>query len=821
MKANLGDIYNNNVKKKGVVLESPLMIKASKDHTAKTAKTDNSEINHTAKKAGLVMERDERWAAQSGGRACGAELLTEIAITKNNVQRFMSKYMVSSFLSYGQRDAELMGNLYKTVPYQDIMELLNVTQGIPFDPTPVYKKWKESPVLSKYPDFDQRLFFFVVRFYKLSIDYMERWTACEDIIRGMGRDADIFSFNDRLSVHRALNFAEEEKQRREMEREVKANAAKYDIKKDIVYQDDTIIAVKPSSYHISRLYFGAPTRTSILDGKKKEGATWCTASTDGSFFENYTKKLRYLIYFIRKKDDQLFALAGTRASQGKRDTLVKQIKNSLTHEKFVRDVYSQLKREERTGTLQSSQFLIMDMLQAFIDYQIAPYMHIQPGYDELRDQNNDMIESPLRFMNAIYDNQIFGATIYHIMHMGDRGEHKEVHIIDRINQLKDRVQDTFNKVSAFVERFLFLPVQEQSAPKTRKKVRQQQEQFKERVPRNVIKETGSMNFGFDRFRSSIGRNFILLNEVAVTENNIARIVAQYEYRNKPNFPARAYRDEQKKSTEYPQTAEEILQRIRISPVFARLYQPAAELAKEIIERFNTVQQRIKDIGGIADIFGYPNYVELVNAIYDSESAIKSNKALADAKRSAGGIRDHIILETDKVIAIRPPTWEMSYAYFGPHRRSLLDGKNKKGARWCTSASIPDGPEMFKDYTTKGNIMVYFINKSNDDLRAIRINFEQNVWAGGQDREAFHDYVKQVTRQLSAQADRHTDKENPPWRLTWKLIMRHSESVLPLIEVRDMNNTEIDFTEILYQFCDSLEECLDFIDKTIYRFERER
>lgn len=813
MKANLGDIYNNSVKKKGTLLESPLMIRASKNYTDKT---DSSERNYTAKKAGLVMENSQRWAAQSGGRACGAELLTEIAITKNNVQRFMSKYMVSSFLSYGQRDAELMGNLYKTVPYQDIMELLNVTQGIPFDPTPVYKKWKESPVLSKYPDFDQRLFFFVVRFYKLSIDYMERWTACEDIIRGMNRGADIFSFNDRLSVHRALNFAEEEKQRREMEREVKANAAKYDIKKDIVYQDDTIIAVKPSSYHISRLYFGAPTRTSILDGKKKEGATWCTASTDEKFFRKHTTGLNYLIYFIRKKDDQLFALAGRSMSQGKRDTLIKQIKEDLSYEKFLRNISVQFKDSVKKLTLLGSQVWMENILHVYIDNHIMPFMS---EYEELRDQENEMIESPLSFMNDIYDNQIYGSTIFHMLHLGDRGEHANVRVIDRINQLKDKIQDTFNKVSAFVERFMFLPVQEQSAPIKRKKVRMQ-EQFKEQVPRNTIKETGSMNFGFDRIQTSISKH-LLLNEVAVTENNIARIVAQYEYRNTPNFPARAYRDEQKNSTEYPQTAEEILQRIKISPVFARLYQPAAELAKEIIERFNTVQQRIKDIGGIADIFGYPNYVALVNAIYDSESAIKSNKALANAKRSAGGIRDHIILETDRVIAIRPPTWEMSYAYFGPHRRSLLDGKNKRGARWCTSASIPDGPEMFKDYTTKGNIMVYFINKSNDDLQAIRINFEQNVWAGGQDREAFHDYVKQVTRQLSAQADRHTDKENPPWRLTWKLIMRHSESVLPLIEVRDINNQEIDFTEILYQFCDSLEECLDFIDKTIYRFERER
>ena len=739
----------------------------------------------------------------------------------------MDKYIVPELAEFGEPDGSRMVRLYDTVPYQDIMELLNLTQGqdISFDlrnPGSVYKKWKGSPVLSKYPDFDVRLFFFVVRRYKQTIEYMQRWTACEALLRGMNRGADIFSFNDRMGVVTALNWAEEEKQRREMDKEAKVNAVKYDIKKDIIHQDDTIIAVTPSSYEISRYYFGAPTRISILDGERKEGATWCTASTDRRFFENYTKKLKYLIYFIRKKDDQLFALAGTRMSQGKRDNLIKQIKNDLTHEKFVRDVYNKLKREERIGTLQSSQLLIMDMLRTFIDSRIVPYMLIATGYDELRTQDNDIIDSPLRFMNAIYDNQIFGATIYHMMHMGDRGEHKEVHIIDRINQLKDRVQDTFNRVSAFVERFMFLPVQEQSVPKTRKKVRQQQEQFKERVPRNIIKETGSMNFGFDRFRSSIGRNFILLNEVAVTENNIARIVAQYDYRKKMGLPVRAYRDEQKKSVEYPQTAEEILQRIKISPVFRRLYQPSSELAKDVIERFNTVQQRIKDTGGIVDIFGYPSYVALVETIYEHESAIKANKALANAKRSASSIRDHIILETDKVIAIRPPTWETSYAYFGPHRRSLLDGKNKKGARWCTSASIDaEGPVMFKDYTTKGNIMVYFINKSNDDLQAIRINFEQNVWSGGQNREAFHDYVKQVTRQLSAQADRHIDKENPPWRLTWKLIMRHSESVLPLMEVRDINNQELDFTNILFQYCNDLQECLDFIDKTIYRFERER
>lgn len=139
MKANLGDIYNNSVKKKGTLLESPLKIRVSKNYTAKT---DSSERNHTAKKAELVTENSQRWAAQSGGRAYGAGLLTEIAITKNNVQRFMDKYMVKYFPVHGQAVAELMINLYKTVPYQDIMELLNLTQGIPFDLAPVYKDRK-------------------------------------------------------------------------------------------------------------------------------------------------------------------------------------------------------------------------------------------------------------------------------------------------------------------------------------------------------------------------------------------------------------------------------------------------------------------------------------------------------------------------------------------------------------------------------------------------------------------------------------------------------------------------------------------------------
>jgi hypothetical protein len=279
---------------------------------------------------------------------------------------------------------------------------------------------------------------------------------------------------------------------------------------------------------------------------------------------------------------------------------------------------------------------------------------------------------------------------------------------------------------------------------------------------------------------------------------------------------RAYRDEQSNSVEYPQTAEEILYRIKNSPKFKRLYQPSAELAKEIIERFNAVQQRIKDTGGISDIFGYPSYGHLVNAIAEHEKVVRNNKALADAKKNSSGIRNHIIYETDRVLAIRPPTWEMSYAYFGPHRRSILDSKVKEGSKWCTAASAPDGPEMFTQYTTKGDNLVYFVDKTSDSLNAIRVNIKDAYWKGGQTRKDFHRVVEGTLRQLSAQ---QSFFNRSPKEQLWTLIA-HTANYLPIVETKNMTNQDIDFHDIAAKYCDSKEKYLEFVDRVVYIFEGE-
>lgn len=139
-------------------------------------------------------------------------------------------------------------------------------------------------------------------------------------------------------------------------------------------------------------------------------------------------------------------------------------------------------------------------------------------------------------------------------------------------------------------------------------------------------------------------------------------------------------------------------------------------AKETLEVWTPrLQQVIKAAGGNPDIFAYPSLTELEQVIANSQVSKTDQKK---AYKTATDADMPLVLETDKYLVYQPKTWEASRKYFGINRISLLDGTQKKGAKWCTSAA--ESPEHFNDYVVKrGDRLLYFIRKKDDRLFAAR------------------------------------------------------------------------------------------------------
>lgn len=117
-----------------------------------------------------------------------------------------------------------------------------------------------------------------------------------------------------------------------------------------------------------------------------------------------------------------------------------------------------------------------------------------------------------------------------------------------------------------------------------------------------------------------------------------------------------------------------------------------------------------------DIFKYGSVLDLLQALNAAKSnrQKKSTKGAA-VKREIPGL----IYEDDNVLVVEPQSWAFSRRYFGaPQRHSLVtDGKIIEGAKWCTSAS--DQTHWHKYIVSQQNHLYYFIQKSTDQLFAIR------------------------------------------------------------------------------------------------------
>ena len=117
-----------------------------------------------------------------------------------------------------------------------------------------------------------------------------------------------------------------------------------------------------------------------------------------------------------------------------------------------------------------------------------------------------------------------------------------------------------------------------------------------------------------------------------------------------------------------------------------------------------------------DIFKYGSVLDLLYALNSATSSRqkKSTKSAEVKERIPG-----LIYEDDNMLVVKPTNWEFSRRYFGaPIRYSLvIPNKLIKGATWCTSAS--DQTHWHKYIINQQNHLYYFIQKSTDELFAIR------------------------------------------------------------------------------------------------------
>jgi len=251
------------------------------------------------------------------------------------------------------------------------------------------------------------------------------------------------------------------------------------------------------------------------------------------------------------------------------------------------------------------------------------------------------------------------------------------------------------------------------------------------------------------------------------------------------------------------------------------YQSLVPFATDFLNDWTPrVQQIIKASGGNPDIFGYPNPEALLAAL---ESAQISKTDIKKSYKKVKGMEK--IHETDQFVFFKPQNWEASRKYFGmPKRVSLLDGKLKPGAPWCTSSS---DPKFFTAYVEKHkNRLIYIIHKPDDALWAVRSktieenksntifnHFTQELLQyitymevnGSEDGTEYEDYGD-ISAYDQLVVDAINDIEID--------VLRDIDYSMPLIEVRDQQNNNYTLTGMISKYFINIKDEKDVIDRIL-------
>lgn len=125
--------------------------------------------------------------------------------------------------------------------------------------------------------------------------------------------------------------------------------------------------------------------------------------------------------------------------------------------------------------------------------------------------------------------------------------------------------------------------------------------------------------------------------------------------------------------------------------------------------FNVKQQYLP----IKDIFSYRTLNDLLRALLTSRSQRQQKKGFA----VPADLNRCIIYRDNRVIVVKPDSWDVSHKYFGKYRTSIITGKTIEGSHWCTAASTNMHWNMY--VKSRGNHMYYFMDVNTEELWAIR------------------------------------------------------------------------------------------------------
>lgn len=551
---------------------------------------------------------------------------------------------------------------------------------------------------------------------RIARHYINDWTpSLQQRIKALGGNPDIFAYPDIRSLYSMMHRVRSTASRSQLRQEVKLSQK--DKHMPLVYETDTYAVFEPKTWEASRKYFGYPERESLLDGKKKQGATWCTtASREANgpgHFKRYvhTNKDR-LIYIISKPTDDVFAYRGRNpTSNGFSDWILRLNKKDVVS---TMKLYKMLPAGSRKQDYKT-------MLSAYIrdeSYAVG-YEYVE----ELRD-----------IRNALINNLWF---LFRDIHVGSQGFD-----FIKFNEA-DKAIDFLKFVAFVVYGKTELTGLRQSTPdsKLESMVKEEEEKIKkEKEKENTEIEpdpyTDALHgpeddFDFGDIPDEYDNEPLEYEESYSPSKESKLIYETYEQLlletpptniNIERFIRRYYTD--------PRTGEPV------TPDNEAEYEHSVPFAIRYLNNWTPrLQQIIKAAGGNPDIFSYKDIYALNDIINNAHSKTDRKKSY----KKATGMP--LVLETDKFLAFKPDTWEASRKYFGfPSRLSLLDGQSKKGATWCTTASVEaNGPKFFDNYVRQnGNRLLYFIRKSDDELFAYR-----GEWYFQGHKALFNDYIQLI------------------------------------------------------------------------------
>ena len=179
-----------------------------------------------------------------------------------------------------------------------------------------------------------------------------------------------------------------------------------------------------------------------------------------------------------------------------------------------------------------------------------------------------------------------------------------------------------------------------------------------------------------------------------------------------------------------------------APIRDHYYKARFVLQDMVIHFIIIFFMRVQKLLPQRDIFKYGSVLDLLQAL----NSVTSNRQKKSTKGAA--VQETIpglIYEDDNMLVVEPQTWEFSRRYFGaPQRRSLVTkGKIIEGATWCTAAS--DQEHWQKYIVNQQNHLYYFVQKSTDELFAIRT-------AGGGSESVKSSFARLLKSALSEEHD---------------------------------------------------------------------